>query len=721
MSKRQPPEGGERGGELRDVLRMLFRFSGGRRLYVLALSMLVFEAATAVFQPYPLAYLIDFLQGDRRPLGFDVPFLSSPRSATIALLTIGLVVLTMVNSLGDSLAEIYLARGGRELGYNLRATLHAHLQRLSLAFHDQRRTGDMLTRVTSDVTALEDFVVKSVSDLAGSLLVLTGTLAFLFYKSWLVAVIAILIVPLLASISNHYSVRIKTASKRQRAREGDLASAAQEMLTSIRVIQTYGRAAYETERFSRQSQLAKDAALETAGLQARFSWVVAVLEALAISAVVWAGLWLIDRSTITIGTLILFTILIQNMFKPTRKIIREWSTIGKIFASAERIAEVLDREPAVMDEPGAVPAPPFRGEIAFDGVDFAYRADVEDQVVGGPSERVALQGVSFTIAPGEVFALVGHSGAGKSTIAQLIPRLYDPIQGVVRVDGLDIRGLTLDSLRSQIGVVLQDTVLFSGTVAENIAYGRPEATREQVLQAAVRANADAFIRELPEGYDTLLGERASNLSGGQRQRIAIARAFIRDAPILILDEPTTGLDAFATEQVLLGLRSLIEGKTTVIIAHNLNLIRSADRILVVDEGRIVEQGDHDELLAEGGRYSEYYEMQAGPARTDDAGPAPTVVFAPAPNGAEANGADSNGAEANGAEANGAEANGWEVIGTDSYGGEPDELDAPMDGALERLCYEAQLALIERMGGTIPAGDVEALGEVTNFLQRLMLP
>jgi ABC-type multidrug transport system fused ATPase/permease subunit len=701
VSEKLPQDSGERKGELRDVARLLFEFSGGRRLYVLALSMLVFEAVTAVFQPYPLAYLIDFLQGDRRALGFDVPLLSNPRTATIALLTAGLIVLTMINSLGDSLAEIYLARGGRELGYNLRATLHAHLQRLSLAFHDQRRTGDMLTRVTSDVTALEDFVVKSVSDLAGSLLVLTGTLAFLFYKSWLVAVIAILIVPMLAAISDHYSGRIKTASKRQRAREGDLASAAQEMLTSIRVIQTYGRAAYETERFSRQSALAKEAALETAGLQARFSWVVAVLESVAISAVVWSGLWLIDRSTITIGTLILFTILIQNMFKPTRKIIREWSTIGKIFASVERIAEVLDREPAVMDEPDAVPAPPFRGAIAFEAVDFAYRADVEDQVEGGPADRAALQDVSFAIAPGEVFALVGHSGAGKSTIAQLIPRLYDPVSGVVRIDGIDVRRLTLDSVRSQIGVVLQDTVLFSGTVADNIAYGRPDATREQVLDAAVRANADGFIRELPEGYDTLLGERAANLSGGQRQRIAIARAFIRDAPILILDEPTTGLDASAAEQVLLGLQSLIQGKTTVIIAHNLNLIRSADRILVVDGGRIVEQGDHDTLLAAGGRYAEYYELQAGPARTEDAGPAHTDDAAPA------------------------RTEDAEPAPVADVAFAPTDADhGPADGlidVLEKASYEAQLALVERLGAAIDGQDAARLLGLTTTVRPLLDP
>ena len=648
-------------GELRQVARLLVSFSGGRRLYLLALAMLVFEAATAVFTAYPLAFLIDFLQGSRGPVGIDLPFITAPRTETVAVLTGGLLLLTMVNSLGDSMAEIYLARAGRILGLNLRATLHAHLQRLSLAFHDQRRTGDMLTRVTSDVTALEDFVVKSVSDLSGSLLVLVGTLAFLLYKSWVVAVIAILIIPVLATVSNHYSQKIKSASKRQRASEGDLASTAQEMLTSIRVIQTYGRADYETERFTEQSRGAMVAALETAGLQARFSWVVAVMEALAIGSVVWAGLWLIDRNTITIGTLVLFTVLIENMFKPTRKIIKEWSTIGKIFASVERMDEILQREPTVFDAPDAVEAPRFAGELRFKEVDFAYRVDVEDENEDGDGERVALWDINFRVRPGQVVALVGHSGAGKSTIAQLIPRLYDPDHGTVSIDGVDIREYTLDSLRAQIGVVLQETVLFSGTVAHNIAYGREDATFEEIVEAAVRANADPFIRELPDGYDTMLGERAANLSGGQRQRIAIARAFIRDAPILILDEPTTGLDASATEQVLLGLRLLMQGKTTIIVSHDLNLISSADGIVVIDDGRIVEVGEHQALLAQGGIYSRYYEMQRSTLR-DQTPLAPVAATNGSPTSGDlTNGDATNGDATNGGATNGGATNGGGAV------------------------------------------------------------
>jgi len=626
--------------ELRRVVRLLTTYSGGRRVYMAALFLLVIEAVSAIYQPWPIAYLIDFFRQDRPPIDlFNHPWLRSPEVQTLTVLTVGLVALTMLNSLADSLAEIRLAKGGRTLGFNTRQALYERLHRLSLAFHGHRRTGDMLTRVTSDVTAVEDFVIDSVSDLAGSFLVLIGTLTFLFYKSWQVAVVALLIVPLLSVISNYFSQRIKTASKRLRAREGDLASVAQEMLSSIRVVQTYGRSSYEERRFAEQSRSAMGAALEAASLKAKFSWVVAVMEAVAISAVAWLGLRLTLRpnAPVSVGTLVLFIILIQNMFKPTRKIIREWTVIGKIFAAVERIAEVLDREATVRDEPGAVDAPPFDGRVAFRHVDFSYQLDAEDAEDGDAETRVALRNVSFEIAAGQVVALVGASGAGKSTVAQLIPRLYDPDSGTVLVDGTDIRQFTLDSLRAQISVVLQETVLFSGTVAENIAYGREDATHEEVVEAARKANADPFVIELPDAYDTVLGERGANLSGGQRQRIAIARAFVRDAPILILDEPTTGLDAAAADQVVRGLETLMEGKTTIIISHDLHLVRDADLILVLEEGQVVQSGSHADLVARKGPYADFCARQglvpvAGTAGTSTTADSATDDAAPGANG-----------------------------------------------------------------------------------------
>ncbi|MGH3506897.1 MAG: ATP-binding cassette domain-containing protein, partial [Nocardioidaceae bacterium] len=349
------------------------------------------------------------------------------------------------------------------------------------------------------------------------------------------------------------------------------------------------------------------ASVSAANIQAQFSFVIALVEALSISAVVWLGVWLVDRDAITIGTLVLFVLLLQNMFKPSRKIVSEWYKIGKVFASVERIDDLLDREVVVQDAPDAVDAPPLEGRLTFAHVSFAYPAEHEDGSQATPRPGV-LEDIDFEAHPGEVVALVGFSGAGKSTIAQLVPRLYDPDDGEVLIDGRPLRSLTLSSLRRQVSVVLQDTVLLSGTVAENIGYGVANATQEDIEQAARLANAHEFIMALPDGYQTELGERGSTLSGGQRQRLAIARAFIRHAPILILDEPTTGLDPESAHAVVGALRTLMRGKTTLLISHDLGLIRNADRALVIARGHIVESGPPARLLESGGLYAE---LQAG--------------------------------------------------------------------------------------------------------------
>jgi ABC-type multidrug transport system fused ATPase/permease subunit len=597
-------------GDFRRMLRLFGRFMGSRKVYVAALILLIIEAATAVVEPYPIAYVIDFLQGARpslRDIGWP-SFFASERTETLVLLTIAIIGIAAINSAADSVTEVCMARGGRSLGYHMRVAMYSHLQRLSLAYHDQKRTGDVLTRVTGDVLVVEDFVVKSASNIVGSFLVLFGSFAFLLYQSWMVALVALVVIPLLAVISNYFSRRIKTASKTQRTREGELASTTQEMLSSIRLVQSYGRGKVDLERFSGQTAKSMTASLWAANIQAQFSFVIAIVEAAAISGVVWLGVWLVDRNAITIGTLVLFVLLLQNMFKPARKIVSEWYKIGKVFASMERIEDLLDREPGVHDLPDATESDRLTGKVSFDSVSFTYPAEHEDGS-RAESRPAVLQDISFEVAPAEVVALVGHSGAGKSTIAQLVPRLYDPDEGAVLVDDVDVRKLTLASLRSQVSLVLQETLLLSGTVAENIGYGIDDATPERIERAARLANAHDFITALPIGYDTQLGERGATLSGGQRQRLAIARALVRRPDVYLFDDSFSALDVSTDARLRAALAPYTRQAAVIVVAQRVSTIRYADQIVVLEDGCVLGVGTHDELLARCPTYREIVESQ----------------------------------------------------------------------------------------------------------------
>jgi len=625
------------------LVGIIARFSqNSRRILILSVITLIVESLTALWIPVVVGYSITYVtfrvnqilgtpgavaRSPLQLLGLNSGI--NPDVETLVLVALGIVVLTMINSLCDSLTEIYLAQGGRGVGYNMRVFLYGHLQKLSLTFHNQSRTGDILTRVTSDVAAVEDFIISNLSDFLGSALFLIFVLIGMFWKAWniwkpqpgvegdvavfIIPLMAVSIIPLMAVISNYFTSRIKAASKKLRSTEGELASAAQEMLASIRVVQVYGQGSYEQSLFSGQSRKAMDAALDAASYQARFSWVVSVLGAVATAAVICVGAWLIFRNPIVIGVgaLVVFTKWFDDMFKPTKKLISQWNAFGKLYASLDRIGDLMDLKPDVRDEPGAIPAPPFRGKLEFRNVVFSYPPIGSSKKKVDAKPRPTLNGLSFVIEPGQVVAVVGHTGAGKSTIAQLIPRLYDPSAGQVLIDGYNIRKFTLESLRAEMSMVLQESILFTGSIVENIAYGRPDATGMEIIEAAKDANADEFISKFPDGYYTILGERGSNLSGGQRQRIAIARAFIRDTPILILDEPSTGLDAESTDLVLQALRKLMKGKTTIIISHELSLIRDADKIIVIKEGQIEQMGTHDELIRAGGLYANLYAMQSG--------------------------------------------------------------------------------------------------------------
>jgi len=639
---------------IRPLVAMIARFSGNsRRIFILSLIMLTLESITGVLVPLLVpGYIVNYVQKNLAgiPTGSLVQ--------TLVFVTVGLLILTMVNSLCDSLSEIYLAQGGRKVGYNIRVFLYNHLQKLSLSFHGQSRTGDILTRVTSDVAAVEDFIIKNLSDFLGSLLgIVTLLIAMCIgaLQIWrplllldicnrlipagafgdiclrlkpdeelglgavgpaavfIIPAIALAIIPVMALITNYFTGRIKSASKRLRSSEGELASAAQEMLGSIRVVQVYGQGDYEQSLFSGQSQKAMNAALEAAGYQARFSWVMSVLAAVVTGVIIWSGVGIIraNPGSISAGALAVFIVWADQMFKPTKKLIAQWNAFGKLYASLESIGGLIDLTPEVRDRPDAITAPPLHGRIEFRNVVFSYPAIESSKKKGDAKSRPTLNGLSFDIQPGQVVAVVGHTGAGKSTIAQLLPRLYDPNAGQVLIDGRDIREFTLESLRAQMSMVLQESILFTGSIVENIGYGRPDASGADIIEASKNANADEFISKFQDGYYTILNERGSNLSGGQRQRIAVARAFIRDTPILILDEPSTGLDAESTDLVLQALRKLMNGKTTIIISHELSLIRNADKIIVIKEGQIEQMGTHDELIRAGGLYANLYAMQSG--------------------------------------------------------------------------------------------------------------
>lgn len=637
---------------IRPLVVMITRFSGNsRRIFRLSLIMLTLENITRVAVPALVpGYIVNYVVQNLAAIEIG------PLVQTLIFVTVGYIVLTMINSLCDSLSAIYLAQGGRKVGYNMRVFLYNHLQKLSLSFHGQSRTGDTLTKVTSDVAAVENFIISNLSDFLGSILnivILLFAMCISAVTIWrplllqdlcirliptgfgevcnrlsppegvvgsfgpgavfIIPLIALAIIPLMVLITSYFTGRIKAASKRLRSSEGELASAAQEMLASIRVVQVYGQGSYEQSLFSGQSQKAMNAALEAAGYQARFKWVMSVLAAVITAVVIWVGVGIIraNPGSITPGILIVFIIWVDEMFKPTKKLISQWNAFGKLSASLESIGDLMDLKAEVHDKPDAMTAPPFHGRIEFRNVVFSYPTMGSSKKEKDKKPRPTLNGLSFEIQPGQVVAVVGHTGAGKSTIAQLIPRLYDPNEGQILIDGRDIRDFTLESLRAEMSMVLQESILFTGSIIENIGYGRPDASGADIIEAAKNANAHEFISKFEDGYYALLGERGSNLSGGQRQRIAIARAFIRDTPILILDEPSTGLDAESTDLVLQALRNLMKGKTTIIISHELNLIRNADKIIVIKEGQIEQMGTHDELIQAGGLYANLYVMQSG--------------------------------------------------------------------------------------------------------------
>ncbi len=560
------------------------------------------ESAANLLQPWPLKIVLDDVLRSHashawtmklihRLVGTDaIDVLKFACAAVLAIAVLDAIC---------TYAEKYLTTSVAQwISYDLRLTIYAHIQKLSLSFHDNKRTGDLISRVTDDIEAIQSFIMNGLLGVLINVMTLLGMIGVMFWLNWKFTLIALSVVPILFVIVYSYTRRIKKAAREVRKKEGEITSVVQEVLSSIRVVKAFAREDYEVRRLEQESLEAVEIALHARTLKAKLTPLVGIVVAVGTGLVLWFGARLVMTGALTAGSLVVFILYLGKMYKPMQEISKMTDTYSKAAVGYERLREVLDTGLDVKDIPKAKRAPTFKGEIEFDNVSFSYTPDSQ-----------TLKDVSFKIKAGQLSALVGPTGAGKTSIISLLARFYNPDQGVIKIDGTDITQFKQKSLRQQMSFVLQDTVLFHAPLWQNIAYGKPGATRPEIIKAAEMANAAEFIDKLPKGYDTILGERGMTLSGGQRQRIAIARAVIRNTPILLLDEPTSGLDSGSEKLVFEALDRLMEGRTVVVIAHRLSTIQRANVIFVVQDGEIAEHGNHEELMKINGIYAELHNLQ----------------------------------------------------------------------------------------------------------------
>ena len=576
-----------------------------RGWFVTILLAMLVEAATGLAGPWPLKIVIDYAVG-HQPVphwfaGLLGPGLATDGAAVAAAAAIALVLLAVLGGIASYVDSYYTESVGQWVANDLRMRLFNHAERLSFNYFDTHQTGLLLSTITDDVATVQDFVSSSTLSILVDLLTIVGMLGLMFWLNWDFTLIVVAVTPVLLLFVARFRRAVKRATHEVRRRESDIVDVLQTGLESVRTVQAFGAQDIEAARLSDVSRATVKAALGARRVKSLLSPIVAVVVSLCTAMVLWRGAALILAGTMTVGSLTVFLAYLAKFFKPVQDLAKMTNAVAATNVGLERIRSILDIGVSIPEHPDAREPEPFKGAITFEHVAFSYKP-----------EAPVLADVSFSIAPGQFVGLVGMTGSGKSTIVSLIPRFYDPTAGRILIDGADLRAYTLDGIRRQIGFVLQDTVLFRGTVRDNIAYGRPDATEEQIIAAARLANADEFIVRMPRGYDTMIGERGVTLSGGQRQRIGIARALIRDAPILIMDEPTAALDTESEKLVMEGLDRLMKGRTVVTITHRLNTIRGADTIIVLHGGIVAEQGTHDELLARSGIYAELYATKVGP-------------------------------------------------------------------------------------------------------------
>lgn len=570
---------------MKNYMRLLAYIKPYTRRLALAVVCIIMAAGANLYLPWIIKDMID-----------DV--LMSKDMVMLNLIAAGILVVMFTRGVfyyGQSYLVSYV---GQRVIIDVRSVLFRKFQRMPLSYYDKQQTGTVMSYITNDVAVMQSAIVDNLIELVTESSILIGSLAMMVYLDWKLSLLTLMTIPLVGFAMKVFGRKLKSSSTVIQERVAEITSLLQESISAIRVVKSFVRESYEIKRFEEQNWRNFQAAMKNVKLSSLLTPTVEFLAAIAVTFIVWFGGYEVVNGVITAGELVAFLTYAVNLANPVKRLSRVYAAIQKAMAAADRVFNIMDLEEKITDVPGAKPLPPIKGKVEFKDITFSYKE-------GQP----ALQHISLKAEPGQMIALVGPSGSGKSTIANLIPRFYDVDSGVITIDDHDIRQVTADSLREQIGLVPQETMLFSTTVMENIRYGRLEATDEEVIEAAKAANAEEFIKELPEGYDTKLGERGLNLSGGQRQRLAIARAILKNPRVLILDEATSALDTESEKIVQDALDNLMVGRTSFVIAHRLSTIFNADQIFVVENGHLREHGTHEELLAAGGLYSNLYNIQ----------------------------------------------------------------------------------------------------------------
>ena len=583
------------------LIRSLVRPYRGT-LIVILLAMLV-QTAMSVAGPWPLKIILDNVVGTHKlsPWLDDLlrPILSGGSKMQIAAAAaIAAVLIAVLGAVASYVANYYTTSVGQWVANDLRVRTYHHLQQLSLSYYDSHQTGTLLSTITSDVQTIQSFASSSTLGILVDILTIIAMLFIMFWLNWDFTLIAVAVTPFMLLLVSRFKKVVKKATHEVRKEQSKIVSVVEAGLQSMRVVKAFGRQDLAEEELAEVSEATVAASLKARKVKALLSPIVAITVALCTAVVLWRGSALILAGVMTAGALTVFLSYLNKFFKPVQDLATMTNTIAQAAVGVDRIRGILDADDIIPEHPDAREAGTIAGDIEFEHVAFAYTADAP-----------VLKDVNFKIKAGQLVGVVGPTGGGKSTIVSLIPRFYDPASGVVKIDGVDVREYKFRSMRDQIGYVLQETVLFEGTVRDNIAYGRKGVTDEQIREAAKLANADEFIARMPHGYDTMVGERGETLSGGQRQRIGIARAVIRNNPILILDEPTAALDTESERLVIDALEKLMKGRTVITIAHRLSTIRDANKIIVLKDGVVAEEGTHDELIARGGVYAELYRIQ----------------------------------------------------------------------------------------------------------------